>query len=208
MNWSVVGLDRISPQQNSLLDCFIEVDISNHCAVEVACKQIMQTHSSIWGIVHCAAIYPIIQFSDYTLGLWDEVFAVNTRAAFQIIQYLDPILTDGGRIVLISSAAAYLGSNDVAYSSSKAALNGLTRSLAKIFAPRAILVNCICPGPIESPMSERMSAESVLKHQKNILLGRFGQPKEVAVVAKFLLAPENTFITGHSIDVAGGMTIR
>jgi len=206
--WSVLGLDRSSPVNSSRFLDFYEVDLTNTSAVSLICEKIIRTHPKLWALIHCAGIYPIKPFLEYSLELWDEVHAVNVRSAFQMAKHLSNAIVDGGRIVLVASGAAHLGSHDVGYSASKAGLIGLMKGLALNFASRGILVNSVCPGPIDTPMSRRMSADSVSNYKERIPLGRFGSPNEVAVVIEFLIAPENAYVNGATIDVTGGFYMR
>jgi 3-oxoacyl-[acyl-carrier protein] reductase len=153
-------------------------------------------------------VYPIVSFSEYTLELWNEVHAVNVTGAFIAARELRNVISRGGRIVTVVSGAAHVGSRDLGYSASKAALLGLTKSLAMNLAEQGILVNAVCPGPIESAMSQRMPAERVGEYKQKMLLGRFGTPEEVASVVDFLLSPENSFMTGATVDVNGGQYLR
>lgn len=137
--------------------------------------------------------------------MWDEVLTVNLRGAFQLVQALTGSVEQGGRITLISSEAAHPGSRDPAYSASKAGIVGLVLSLAKALAGRGILVNAVCPGPIDTPMSARMSAEHKQEYIKRILLGRFGRPDEIAAAVAFLMDEANSFMTGTALHVDGGL---
>lgn len=204
---SLIGIDRQEPLAD-LIPVFYEVDLNQTEQVLFVCTQVRAEVPSLWSIVYCAGIYPIVDFEHYTIELWDEVHNVNSKAAFIILQNLSSLLEESGRIVTIVSEAAHAGSRDVAYSSSKAALLGLTKSLALNLAPRGIRVNAVCPGPIETPILERMPADRVRDYEKRILLRRFGRPEEVAVAVDFLVAPENSYMTGATIDANGGLYLR
>ena len=153
-------------------------------------------------------IYPIVPLKEYSLDLWDEVQSVNVRSVFQIVQLLSPAFAKGGRIVLIGSGAGHIGSRDIGYSASKAALLGMVRTLARSLAPAGILVNAVCPGLVATPMSARMKTEDVQDYMTRIPLGRKGTPGEVAVCVSFLLEEENSYMTGASLDVNGGLYTR
>lgn len=204
---SLIGLDRKGPTAD-LVSTFYEVDLNKMDQVLHVCSEVRKRVTSLWSIVYCAGVYPIVDFEHYTPELWDEVHNTNVRGAFLIFMNLGSLLETGGRIVTIVSGAAHLGSRDLAYSSSKAALLGLTKSLALNLAPKGIYVNAICPGVIETPMSRRMPKTRVQEYVNRILLRRFGGPEEVAVVVDFLLDPENTYMTGATVDVNGGLSLR
>jgi len=203
----VIGLDKIEPKDpDRFLDFFI-ADLTNGELLSRTCSEIGEKYSPLWGLVHCAGVYPIAPISSYSTDLWDEVQSVNLKSAFQIVQQLHSEIVDGGRIVFISSGAAHLGSRDVGYSTSKAGLIGLARALAKVFAPR-VLVNSVCPGLISSQMSARMTSEHFSKTLEAIPLGRPGVPREISVCVSFLLDHENSYMTGSTIDVNGGLYMR
>ncbi len=206
-NHTLIGFDRVEPEAG-LIDRFYNVDLKETDRLLEVCAQVRKEVHSLWSIVYCVGTYPIVDFEHYSIELWDEVHNINTRAAFIICLNLWQLLVEGGRIITIVSGAAHVGSRDMAYSSSKAGLLGLTKSLALNLAPRGILVNAICPGPIETSMSQRMPRDRVEEYKRRILLHRFGQPQEVATAVEFLLSPENSYMTGATIDVNGGLYLR
>ena len=208
LEYSVIGLDIVEPQKKGDVECFFKVDLRRSDEIEGVCREICQSYPHIWGIVCCAGVYPIKSLHDYTLELWDEVHAVNLRSAFQISQLLYSNIVKGGRIVIIASGAAHIGSRDVGYSTSKAGALGLVRSLAKSLAPHGILVNAVNPGVIGTQMSARMSTESVRQYIESIPLKRIGVPDEVSICVSFLLDEQNSYMTGASLDVNGGLYTR
>jgi len=203
----LVGLDRKRPTAG-LVRMFYEVDLNQTDQLLRVCSEVRKAVPSLWSIVYCAGTYPIVDYDHYTLELWDEVHNVNVRGAFIVCTSLAALLEKGGRIVTIISGAAHLGSRDIAYSSSKAALLGLTKSLSLNLATRGICVNAVCPGPVKTPMSRRMPEERVQEYVSRTILRRFGRPDEVAVAVEFLLSPENTYMTGATLDVNGGLYLR
>ncbi len=204
----VVGIDITKPSKPTCLSAFYRADLRLSQSVSAIAGTVCKRSTRYWGLVYCAGVYPIRALADYTTELWDSVHAVNVRAAFQLVEKLAPRIVNGGRVILVSSGAAYLGSRDVGYSASKTGMLGLTRGLAKNLAARKILVNAICPGPIETKMSARMSRPHRQRYLAQIPLHRFGQPDEVAVAVEFLLDPKNSFMTGTALDVSGGLAMH
>ncbi len=140
---------------------------------------------------------------------WDDVLAVNLSAPFTLARaYVREMARKRwGRIVMISSVVASIGGPGQAnYTSAKAGLEGLTRALAKEFAPRGITVNAVAPGYILTDMTKAISesdaSEGILAM---IPLGRAGAPKEVAAAVGFLASDEASYITGTTLAVNGGM---
>jgi 3-oxoacyl-[acyl-carrier protein] reductase len=139
---------------------------------------------------------------------WDRVHAVNTRAVFFLARAAARSMRErtSGSIVNVSSIAGQHGgiAGSPAYGSSKAAVIGLTRSLARRFAPIGVRVNCIAPADIETEMTADWPEE--LRDRLNALtpLGRFGSVEEVAGAVTLLASDEASFITGQTLSINGG----
>ncbi len=144
-----------------------------------------------------------------TPEVYDHTFNNNVRVTFFLTQALLPRLRDGGRVINISSAASRLAGKDfVVYSMSKAALDMFTKVLAKELGPRGIPVNSVCPGfNATDANEEEMNNPEVRKQiEDNTLLGRFGQPQDIASVVYFLASPDGGWVTGQVIEASGGFS--
>lgn len=183
-------------------------NVSDYLAREKAtARQIWELAKEV--IADNADGYPIISFEDYSLEKWQKVLTINLTAPFMIIQAALPLMkTYGGKIINMSSTGGHLGSRDIAYSSSKAGLIGLTKSVARSLAKYNITVNAIAPGMIKTKMSKRMSLESINKNLETVLIKRPGLPSDIVGVVSFLLSKDSDYITGFTIDVNGGLYIR
>ena len=139
---------------------------------------------------------------------WQSVLDTNLTGTFLCIQQvLQPMMrARWGRIVNISSVVGEMGNaGQVNYSASKAGLIGMTKSLAQEMGTRGITVNAIAPGFIETDMTGVLSPELKEKLLQNIPVRRMGQPSDVAAAVRFLAADEAAYITGHVLDVNGGL---
>ena len=137
---------------------------------------------------------------------WRAVIAVNLDGTFFNCRGVLPLITDGGRIINISSMVAQTGNFGVAnYAASKAGILGLTKSLALELAPRRITVNAVCPGFIDTDMTRSIPDEVLQKYLERIPLGRPGTPEDVAATVLFLASPGAGYLTGQSLGVNGGL---
>jgi 3-oxoacyl-[acyl-carrier protein] reductase len=139
---------------------------------------------------------------------WDTVIATNLTGAFLAIQQVLPgmMRERWGRIVNISSLVGEMGNAGQSnYAASKAGLIGLTKSIAQEMGSRNITVNAVAPGYIETDMTQRLSQELKDKMLANIPLKRIGRPEDVAAAVRFLASEEAGYITGHVLDVNGGI---
>jgi 3-oxoacyl-[acyl-carrier protein] reductase len=139
---------------------------------------------------------------------WDIVLQINLSGAFYAIQQVMPAMMRErwGRIVNISSVVGEMGNPGQAnYVASKAGLIGLTKSLAREVGSRGITVNAVAPGFIETDMTHGLSAELKQKMLEQTPLGRIGTPDDIASAVKFLVGEEAGFITGHVLNVNGGI---
>jgi len=139
---------------------------------------------------------------------WDLVISTNLTGAFLAIQHvLQGMMRERwGRIINISSVVGETGNAGQAnYVASKAGLIGLTKSIAQEMGSRNITVNAIAPGYIETDMTQKLSEELKQKMLANIPLKRIGRPEDVAAAVRFLASEEAGYITGHVLDVNGGI---
>jgi 2-dehydro-3-deoxy-L-rhamnonate dehydrogenase (NAD+) len=141
---------------------------------------------------------------------WRRVFALNCDGVFYFNREAARVMAPrgSGRIVNVASIAGKEGNPmAAAYSASKAAVIGMTKSIGKDLATSGVLVNCIAPAVIATPMLSQMSQEHIDYMVEKIPMGRLGQPEEVAELIAFLASERMTFSTGATFDISGGRAV-
>lgn len=158
------------------------------------------------GLINNAGITgPRAPVTQTTLENWQRVMDTNLTGSFLGIRAMAPLMQRGGAIVNVSSTVGMTGYFSAAYSCSKWALRGLTRSAAMELGPRGIRVNCICPGVVDTEMVRNYPA--LVETLKGIIaLEHMAQPEQLADVMFFLLGPQSSYITGADLAVDGGVT--
>ena len=141
---------------------------------------------------------------------WQSVLDINLTSTFALTKLLvrGMMRKRWGRIVTVSSVVGLMGNpGQTNYAASKAGLIGFTKSVAKEVGSRGITANVVAPGYVATSMTEEISEEARNKMAESIVLGRFGQPKDIAAAALFLASEEASYVTGEVINVSGGLLI-
>jgi 3-oxoacyl-[acyl-carrier protein] reductase len=141
---------------------------------------------------------------------WRAVIEVNLTAAFRLTRATlrGMLRRRHGRVIGVTSVVAVTGNAGQAnYAAAKAAMIGMSKSIAAEIAGRGITVNCIAPGAITTAMTEKLTAEQRARLLGAIPAGRFGTPKDVAAAVVFLASPEAGYVTGQTLHVNGGMAM-
>lgn len=190
-------------------------DLSDIAAIEPLVARCVAAGGLLNGAVHCAGIQAVNPVRTLQPEGWRRIFAVNTEAALMLGKALSgrkAYAGDNGSLVFISSVMGSVGSvGAISYSMSKAALEGMARSLALELAPRRIRVNCIAPGFVRTPLFERTEKlwdEAAKKAVEDLHPLGFGEPRDVANAVAFLLADTGRWITGSTLVVDGGYLAR
>ncbi|MCU1260876.1 MAG: 3-oxoacyl-[acyl-carrier-protein] reductase [Bryobacterales bacterium] len=186
----------------------VEMDMSAADSIKAAITQAAKEFGRIDILVNNAAITRDGIAMRMKQSDWDAVIDTNLSGAFFAMQHVLPAMMRErwGRIVNISSVVARSGNAGQAnYVAAKAGLIGLTKSLAQEMASRNITVNAVAPGFIETDMTNVLSDELKTKIRAGIPLQRFGKPEDVAAAVEFLCSEKAAYITGHVLDVNGGM---
>ena len=186
----------------------ITLDISDPGAVADAAAKTASALGGIDVLVCSAGITgPNTTVAEYPVDAWKKVFDVNVHGLFYANKACIPHMVSGGygRIVNIASIAGKEGNpNASAYSASKAAVIGLTKSLGKELAKHPITVNCVTPAAVKTAIFEQMTEEHIGYMLSKIPIGRFGTVDEVTSLVTWLASEECSFTTGGVFDVSGG----
>ncbi|HSR53772.1 MAG TPA: SDR family oxidoreductase, partial [Acidobacteriota bacterium] len=156
---------------------------------------------------------PLFQASERD---WSRALDVNVRSMFRLCRGLVPLMLEkgGGSIINTASVAGPFGlAQRGVYSVSKAAVVGLTKSLAADLIDKGIRVNCICPGTVDTPSLRQRIAQSANPEEARAAflarqpMGRLGQPREIAALALYLAEDASAYMTGQALVIDGGMTL-
>jgi NAD(P)-dependent dehydrogenase (short-subunit alcohol dehydrogenase family) len=189
----------------------VEGDVTDSRSVAEAVARAEDELGPLDALVCCAGTagdsLPTVDVTDEE---WRRVFALNCDGVFYFNREAARVMVPrgSGRIVNVASIAGKEGNPmAAAYSASKAAVIGMTKSFGKDLATSGVLVNCIAPAVIATPMLEQMSQEHVDYMVSKIPMGRVGQPAEVAELIAFLASERMTFSTGATFDISGGRAV-
>lgn len=186
------------------------VDVADGAAVLALGKQVIADFGSVDILVNNAGVTRdglALRMSDED---WDVVLDTNLKGAFNLVKAFQRSILKSkcGRIINISSVIGLIGNaGQCNYAASKAGLIGFSKSLAREFAGRAITVNAICPGFIQTDMTHVLNDQQKEGILKSIPLGSFGEASDIAHTAAFLASDEARYITGQSLAVDGGMVM-
>ena len=187
-----------------------QADVADKGAVEAMAEAARRAFGPISLLVSNAGIAGQMQIQDVREADWDRYFAVNVKGAYNAIQAVlpDMLHAHAGSIVTVSSMWGLRGAScESVYSATKAALIGLTRSLALELAPTGIRVNCVAPGVIDTDMVSVLGADTLRQLAADTPLGRLGRPEDVAAAVCFLAGEQASFVTGQVLTADGGFVV-
>jgi 3-oxoacyl-[acyl-carrier protein] reductase len=206
------GADRIVAEivGNGGKAIAVQANVANHADIRRLFSETKQAFGRLDVLVNNAGIYEFVPLEDVTAAHFHKLFDVNVLglilASQEAVKHFGP---DGGSIVNISSVAATSAPPTTSvYSATKAAVDAVTRSLARELGPRNIRVNSINPGMVETEGVHAAGiADSDWRKQTEAQtpLGRIGQPKDIAPAAVFLASPDSSWITGETFYISGGL---
>lgn len=191
---------------------FIETDVSSEQSVSAMAQRATESCDGIHGLVANAAWANNVggkTYDEIPIEAWDRMMAINVRGTWLSIRAIGPLMRDGGSIVTVSSDAIYWGAPRLLhYVTSKAAIVGMTRSLAREFGNRMIRVNCLLPGLTVGEATKDIPEQRWKDYAENQILKRKQLPDDLDGVVAFLLSDDSKFITGQTLAVDGGFSLH
>jgi len=189
----------------------VVVDVTSDSAVEAAREETLRVAGPVDALVCSAGITgPNVPMVEYPVAAWREVMEINVNGVFLCNRALAPgmVARGWGRIVNIASIAGKEGNpNASAYSASKAAVIGLTKSLGKELAKTGVCVNCVTPAAVKTGMFDQMTPAHIEFMLSKIPMGRFGLVDEIAAMVAWLCTQDCAFTTGAVFDLSGGRAV-
>ncbi|HEX8890598.1 MAG TPA: SDR family oxidoreductase [Pyrinomonadaceae bacterium] len=194
---------------------FVLADVSSEEDARRVCEKALDAFGKLDVLVNNAAAF-VLKGLDATVAEWEHSLSVNVIGTSLMSRSAAQAMKQGGAIVNLGSVSGFIAqASFLTYSAAKAAIIQMTRNMAMDLAPQNIRVNCVCPGTILTrasydymECSEMSFEEFVATESAKHLMGRLGQPREVAAAILFLASDEASFITGTSLLVDGGYMVR
>ena len=206
----VVATDRAEHEDIGPGIQYRQYDVTSRAATDKVIDAVIAEHGKVDILVLCAGIIARTPLGESTDDEWDAIMSVNVRGVVNPTRKLFPLMCQRGfgKILAAGSIAAKNGgvASGPAYVSSKAAVHGMMRWIAKAGAPHGVYANTLAPGPVETAMWANVTGSAgAPAANATVPLGRYGNADDIAQAALFLCSPASNWITGTSLDISGGM---
>ncbi|HET7912201.1 MAG TPA: glucose 1-dehydrogenase [Pseudolabrys sp.] len=188
---------------------FAAIDMANPDTIRAAVAELLKRYSRVDILVNGAGWGDIQPYIQNSADFINRVIAINFAGPAHLTQALLPpmIAANGGKIINIASDAGRVGSSgETVYAGAKGGLIAFTKSLARELARHSINVNCVCPGPTDTPMLATRPEKLREAFLKAIPFRRFAKPEEIADAVMFFASPQADYVTGQVMSVSGGLT--
>jgi len=188
---------------------FVAMDLADSASVRRCAAEVLRRHPRVDILVNAAGWNDLEPFMENSPDYMDRVIAINLGGMLHLTQALLPaiIAAGKGKIVNISSDAGRVGSSgETTYAAAKGGVIAFTKSLAREVARHSINVNCVCPGPTDTPMLQSRPEKLKETFLRAIPFRRFAKPQEIADAILFFASPRSDYITGQVLSVSGGLT--
>lgn len=208
----VVALDRVkSEEQHDYLESYVG-DVLDRDFLKSFVDEIIEKYGRIDVLVNNAGITRDALIQKMTEDMWDQVMDVNLKGVFNLTQLVGPLMMDqgSGSIINIASVVGEYGNvGQTNYAATKAGVIGMTKTWAKEFARKgaAVRVNSVSPGYVNTEMMKTVPDKVLEPIRQKTMLGRLGEPHEIASAVLFLGSDDSSFITGHNLSVNGGLRL-
>jgi 2-hydroxycyclohexanecarboxyl-CoA dehydrogenase len=200
--------EALKKEGNGRID-FVAIDMAKSESIRAAAAEVLKKYRRVDVLVNAAGWGDIQPYMQNAPDFIDRVIAINLAGPAHLTQALLPpmIAVNGGKIVNIASDAGRVGSGgETVYAGAKGGLIAFTKSLAREVARYSINVNCVCPGPTDTPMLATRSEKLRDAFLKAIPFRRFAKPEEIADAVLFFASPQADYVTGQVMSVSGGLT--
>lgn len=205
----VIATDRAEKEDMGAGIEYRRYDVTSRADTDEVIDGVIAKYGRIDILVLCAGIIARTPLGDSTDEEWDAIMQVNVRGVVNPARKLFPLMCERGygKILAAGSIAAKNGgvASGPAYVSSKAAVHGMMRWIAKAGAPHGVYANTLAPGPVETAMWANVTGSAAPSANATVPLGRYGNAEDIAQAALFLCSPASNWITGTSLDISGGM---
>jgi len=188
---------------------FASVDLADQASARRCAAEVLGRHARVDVLVNAAGWNDIQPFMENKPDYMDRVLAINLGGMLHLTQALLPpmIAANGGKIVNVASDAGRVGSSgETTYAAAKGGVIAFTKSLAREVARYAINVNCVCPGPTDTPMLQSRPDKLKDAFIRAIPFKRFAKPQEIADAIVFFASARSDYVTGQVLSVSGGLT--
>lgn len=189
---------------------FIEMNVCDQASIDAAKKTALDWADKVTTIVNVAGWGKTEPFVKNTPEFWKQVVDINFYAPIMVIRtFLDEMMErNEGRIISVASDAGRVGSlGETVYAGAKGGIIAFSKSLAREMARYKITVNCVCPGPTDTPLMAAVPENIQDAFIRATPLRRLGKPEEIAAAILYFASPDAAFVTGQALSVSGGLTM-